>query len=409
MAKQEHNSRRGALEGITVVDLSQGWAGPGGTMLLADQGASVIKVEPIGGDQARGFFANPPINGQERGFLAFNRGKRGIALDIKAPKGKEVLYKLVERCDVFLHNFRPEVPPRLGIDYEALRKIRPDLIYVYLGAYGKKGPYAGLRAYDVVLQSLAEVMDRHDSNGTPMVTGVWVSDCSTMMMLAYAITLALLAREKYGHGQQLDTSLFNQTLYMQLPDMVRTAEELERPSEDDYREKLWDYHTPCKCKDGKFIIPVAMTNQQWRSLCRVLSLDAMAEDPRFDSPLKRFQNGDLIHKELEKAFQKKTRDAWIEPLQEADVPHSPVLTKEEVFSHPQVLENDMVVEMAHPVAGPVKMLGIPFTLSRNPGAIQRPSPVLGEHSREILFELGYNESEIQSMQNAGVVKLMEAS
>jgi crotonobetainyl-CoA:carnitine CoA-transferase CaiB-like acyl-CoA transferase len=409
MAKQERHLKKGALDGVRVVDLSQGWAGPGGTMLLADQGAAVIKVEPLGGDQARGFFANPPIKGEERGFLAFNRGKRGIALDLKDPKGKEVLYRLVERCDVFLHNFRPEVPPRLGIDYESLRKVRRDLIYVYLGAYGKKGPYAGHRAYDVVLQSLAGVMDRQDSNGTPMVTGVWVSDCSTMMMLAYAITLALLAREKYGYGQQLDASLFNQTLYMQLPDMVRTAEELEKPPEDDYREKLWDYHTPCRCKDGKFIVPVAMTNPQWKSLCRVLSLDAMAEDSRFDSPLKRFQSGDLIHKALEKAFQKRARDAWIQPLQEADVPHSPVLTKEEVFSHPQVVENDMVVEMTHPVAGCVKMLGIPFTLSRNPGAIQRPSPVLGEHSREILLELGYHESDIQSMKNAGAVKFMKPS
>jgi len=398
----------GPLEGITVLDISQGWAGPGGTMLLGDQGANVIKVEPLEGDQARGFFANSPINGQERGFLALNRSKRGIAVNLKSEKGKEVLYKLVERSDVFLHNFRPGVTERLGIHYAKLKEIKHDLIYVSMTPYGKEGPYAGQRAYDVVLQALSGIM-RRAPDGRPLVPGIWVSDCSSMMMLAYAVTLALLARERYGHGQEVETALFNQTLYMQLPDMIRTEEELRKPEADDFREQLWDYHTPCRCKDGKYIVPVAMTNQQWKSLCNVLGLAEMADDYRFDSPLKRFRMGDLIHDELERAFQKKNREEWFEPLQNADVPHSPVLTKEEVFLHPQIVDNQMLVEIDHPIAGSVKMLGIPFSLTKNPGAIQRPSPVLGQHTREVLLELGYDDTEIMRMQDDGSIKIYEVS
>jgi len=226
-----------ALDGITVLDLSQGWGGPGGTMLLADQGADVIKVEPLQGDQGRGFFANEPINGEERAFLAFNRSKRGIALNLKDPKGKEALVRLVERADVLLHNFRLlveradvllhnfrlGVAERLGIDYKTLKKINPRLVYVVLGAYGPKGPYGKHRAYDVVLQSMAGLMHRRAPDGTPLGTGLWVSDTGTAMMLAYAVTLALLARERTGKAQQVDLALLNQALFMELPDLIRKA------------------------------------------------------------------------------------------------------------------------------------------------------------------------------------------
>jgi len=403
MQTEPKSKPKGPLAGITVLDISQGWAGPGASMLLGDQGADVIKVEPIEGDQARGYFANAPINGEERGFLAINRSKRGIALNLKADRGKEILLKLVERSDVFLHNFRPGVAERLEIGYANLREIKPDLIYVSMTPYGKKGPYSAQRAYDVVLQSLGGAMRFCGPDARPMVSGIWVSDCSTMMMLAYAVTLALFAREKHGYGQQVDSTLFSQTLFMQLPDMVCGERELGRPLKDDFREELWDYHTPCRCKDGKYIVPVAMTNQQWKSLCHVLGLTAMADDPRFDSPLKRFQEGGYIHSRLEQAFLTKNRVEWFEPLTNADVPHSPVLHREEVFIHPQVLENQMVVDVTHPKAGPVRMLNVPFTLSMNPGAIQRPSPLLGQHTREVLLDLGYAEDDIATMVKSGVV------
>jgi formyl-CoA transferase/CoA:oxalate CoA-transferase len=406
MRKQKIKQGRKALEGIRIVDLSQGWGGPGGTMLLADQGADVIKVEPLEGDQGRGYFANPPINGLERGFLAINRGKRGIALNLKMKKGKEILYRLIKGSDILMHNFRQGVPERLGIHYEKVKRINPSLIYVSLSSFGRKGPYAGERAYDVVIQALAGVMGGQLPDKPPVPSGIWVSDCSTMIMLAYAITLALLVREKTGLGQQVETSLLNQALFMQLPDLIRTDEELNQQGNNDYTKNLWAYHTPYRCQDGSFIMPVAMTNEQWKSLCRVLEIEAMGEDPRYDNPLKRFLNGEKIHQELEKVFLRKPREVWTKRMTAADIPHAPVLKKEEVFLHPQIVENKMMVEVNHPTAGPVKMLGFPFTLSETPGSISRPAPLLGEHTEEILKELGYRDREIVKMREKEAVKLL---
>ncbi len=405
MNDSEAKGLRFALEGITVLDLSQGWGGPGGTMLLADQGAEVIKVEPLRGEQGRGFYANPPIEGVERGFLAFNRGKRGIALDLKTPEGKEALEKLVKGADVLLHNFRPGVPERLGIDYESLERLNPRLIYVVLGAYGPKGPYGGHRAYDVVLQCLAGLMHRRAPDGTPLGTGLWVSDTGTAMMLAYAVTVALLARERTGKAQQVDLALLNQALFMELPDLVRTPEEMKTGLQGGFSKELWDYHTPCRCKDGKYIVPVAMTNDQWSSLCGVLGLDHLARDPAYDGAIKRFRKGDVLHRELESAFMKGNREDWIGPLQEADVPHAPLLERDEVLRHPQLMENGLVEEVDHPTAGRVYMLGIPFRLSKMPGRIRGPAPTLGQHTREVLREIGYSDEAIQEMVNRGAVAI----
>ena len=396
-----------ALDGISVLDLSQGWGGPGGTMLLADQGADVIKVEPLQGEQGRGFFANEPINGEERGFLAFNRSKRGIALNLKDLKGKEALVRLVERADVFLHNFRLGVAERLGIDYETLKKINPRLVYVVLGAYGPKGPYGKHRAYDVVLQSMAGLMHRRAPDGTPLGTGLWVSDTGTAMMLAYAVTLALLARERTGKAQQVDLALLNQALFMELPDLIRTPEEMETGLKGGFSKELWDYHTPCRCKDGKYIVTVAMTNEQWQALCKVLGLDHLIGIPAFSSAIKRFRKGDVLHREMEQVFMTRNREDWIQPLQQADIPHAPLLERDEVLRHPQLIENNLVEEVDHPKAGKVYMLGIPFRLSEMPGAISRPAPLLGQHTREVLLEIGYSDEDIAAMAKAGAAKLGE--
>ncbi|MEK7848843.1 MAG: CoA transferase, partial [Chloroflexota bacterium] len=220
----------GALEGIRVVEMTRGWAGPGAAMYLADQGAEVIKVEPPGGDEARRFFTSSPIGGEDRGFLVVNRNKRGIVVDLSAPKGKDIIHRLLARADVFLENFRPGVAERLGLDYSTLHARYPRLIHASLSALGTKGPYAGLPAYDMVVQALTGIMgQRQHPDGTPMSAGVWVADCSTPITLAYGITLALLARERTGVGQRVETALMYQGLAMQSVEMVRGEEERERP------------------------------------------------------------------------------------------------------------------------------------------------------------------------------------
>jgi crotonobetainyl-CoA:carnitine CoA-transferase CaiB-like acyl-CoA transferase len=409
MSDTGSSGQKYALEGITVLDFSQGWGGPGGTMLLADQGADVIKIEPLQGEQGRGFFANEPIEGEERGFLVFNRGKRGIALNLKDPKGIEAIERLVKKADVLLHNFRPGVAERLGIDYATLKKINPTLIYASLSGFGKKGPYANHRAYDAVLQAMAGLLHRRSPDGTPLGTGLWVSDTGTAMMLAYAVTLALYARGRTGEGQQVDLALLNQALFMELPDLIRTPEEMEIGLQSGYSKQLWDYHTPCRCKDGKFILPVAMTNDQWKSLCRVLDLDRLAEQHEFNNAIKRFRQGDILHDEMEQAFERKDRAEWVTLLQKADVPHAPLIERDEVLKHPQLVENGLVEEIDHPKCGKIFMLGIPFRLSKTPGAVRGPAPLLGQHSREILLEIGYSEEEIATMVESGVIGMNKIS
>jgi crotonobetainyl-CoA:carnitine CoA-transferase CaiB-like acyl-CoA transferase len=293
------------------------------------------------------------------------------------------------------------VPERLGIDYEALKNINPRLIYVVLSGYGPKGPYSKHRAYDVVLQAMAGLLHRRAKDGTPLGTGLWVSDTGTAMMLSYAVTLALLARERTGIAQRVDLALLNQALFMEIPDLVRTPEEMEVGLEGSYSKELWDYHTPCRCKDGKYIVSVAMTNDQWKALCGVLGLDHLAELPSFDNAIKRFRQGDVLHREMEQAFMTRNRENWIKLLQEADVPHSPLLERDEVLLHPQLIENDLVEEIVHPRAGKVYMLGIPFQLSKMRGKIRRPSPLLGQHTREVLMEIGYSEDDIVDMLKEG--------
>lgn len=330
-----------------------------------------------------------------------NRSKRGIVLNLKEPEGKEILFRLIERADVLIHNFRPGVPERLGIDYQTARLHNPRLVYASLSPFGRKGPYAEQPAYDMVIQALSGILYRQLPDGTPLVSGIWFSDCSSAIMVAYAISLALVARERTGVGQEVDLALFNQALVLQMPDLVRGEEESAGIEGEPL--SLMDLISPYRCRDGGYIIQTAMTNRQWEGLCGAIGRGDLARDPRYDTPLKRAQRGNVLRGELAKAFAERSRDEWLEPLKKGDVPHAPVLTRDEVLRHPQTVENDMVIEMDHPAAGPVKMLGMPFRLSETPGAVRGPSPLLGQHTREVLLELGYADSQIAEWKKRGVV------
>jgi crotonobetainyl-CoA:carnitine CoA-transferase CaiB-like acyl-CoA transferase len=392
-----------ALTGIRVLDLSQMWAAPGTAMYLADQGADVIKVEPPWGDDGRRAFTQPPVAGDEsRAFLALNRNKRGIALDIRHPKGREVVRHLAAQADILIHNFRPGVAERLGYDYPTLQALNERLVYAWITAYGGQGPLAAQPGYDLLFQAISGVLDRRRlPGGAPLGAGVWVADCSAPMELAYGIVLALFMRERTGQGRLVTTSLLHAALAMQLPDLVRVEREPESPGGLDYTSQaMW---APYRCRDGLFLVIVVIQDEQWKGLCAAIDRAELAADPRYATGLDRARRSAELSAVLGDVFGARTRGEWLRALGAADVPCAPVLEPAEVFEHPQVVANGMLVETAHPVAGRIGMVGPPVRVHGAEGGAPRRAPALGEHTEEVLRELGYSPASIQALESEGVI------
>lgn len=387
------------LEGIKVLDLSQWWAVPGTGMYLADQGAEVIKVEPPGGDEARRLFTTPFLGNESKSFMVVNRNKRGMVVDITKEPGRKIIYQLVERSDVLLENFRPGVAERLGFGYDRLSRLNPRLIYASVTAYGRKGPYAQKPGYDMVLQALSGVMGyRHMPDGSPISAGTWIADCSTPMLLAYGIMLALYLRERTGRGQRVETSLLYLAIAMQSVELVKVEEDpAPRPS------SFVATYAAYRCQDGLYLVIVVLTEKEWARLCRVLGLEHLSNHSLYNSHPKRAERSEELAPLLGGIFATRPREEWLRALQEAEVPSAPVLDREEVFSEPQVLENEMIIEVEHPVAKKTKMMGIPVWLSENPPAMKRPAPTLGQHTQEVLRELGYSQREMDKLREEGAI------
>ncbi len=388
----------GVLEGIRVLDLASMWAAPSCAMYLADHGAEVIKVEPPRGDESRRIFTHTSLGNESPSFLAVNRNKRGIVLDLTKPEGQEIARRLAKGSDVVIHNFRPRVSKRLGLRYEDLEPQNPRLIYVELSAYGRKGPFADRAGYDILFQALSGMLHRRLPDGTPITSGVWAADCSTPIMLAYGVALALLARERTGRGQKVETSLLQMAIAMQFVDLVKP--EVEPPGMR--APSTQATFAPYRCADGFWIIPVAISDKEWARLCQALELAHLIADPAFATPQTRAYNNDLFPI-LAGVFETKPREEWLRLLQAADVPCAPVVSRDEVFSQPQVIENEMITEVRHPTAGRTLMMGVPVRLSANPGSIRRPSPLQGQHTADVLRELGYDDAAIAQLKKARVV------
>jgi crotonobetainyl-CoA:carnitine CoA-transferase CaiB-like acyl-CoA transferase len=386
-----------------VVEVAQVWAAPGAGMYLADQGADVVKVEPLWGDDARRLLTQPPLaGGESRAFLSLNRNKRGIALDITLPQGQEVLYRLVDQADVFIQNFRPGVDLKLGYDYGTLARRNPRLIYAAVSAFGPAGPYARRRGYDLLFQALAGILGkRRTPDGTPIASGVWVADASTPLAAAYGVTLALLARQRTGRGQRVDAALLHMALAMQTMDMVRVEHEGPQQGGVDFSAQA--LYSPYRCQDGRFLLLVVVGDQQFAALCRALDLEHLIDDPDFGDSLKRAQRSQELYELISGILASKPRDQWLQILESHDVAVAPVLERHEVFGHPQIRANQMFTKQQHPQAGQVEMVNIPIQLSDTPGGLRRPAPLLGQHTDEVLQELGYDAAKVQQMRDAKVV------
>ncbi|MCI0781172.1 MAG: CoA transferase [Chloroflexi bacterium] len=404
MHEAEHNSTIGqALDGVRVVEVAQVWAAPGAGMYLADQGADVVKIEPLWGDDARRVFTQPPMaGGESRSFLPLNRNKRGMAVDISCPEGRDIVYQLVDQADVFIHNFRPGVDQKLGYDYDLLRGRNPGLIYAAVSAFGTRGPYAHRRGYDLLFQALSGILGkRRTADGTPIASGVWVADASMPIAIAYGVALALLVRHRTGRGQRVDASLLQMALAMQSVDMVRVEQEAAQEDGLDFSAQA--LYSPYKCQDGKFLIMVVLNDSQFAGLCRALDLEHLIGDPEYSDNLKRARHSQDLRELIEGILSTQPRDRWLEVLEHYDVPAAPVLERDEVFNHPQIVANDMLATQHHPQAGEVEMFNIPIHLSETPGRLRTPAPLLGQHTQEILAELGYDSARIARLRDSKVI------
>jgi crotonobetainyl-CoA:carnitine CoA-transferase CaiB-like acyl-CoA transferase len=389
-----------ALEGIRVVDLARGIAGPTTATYLADQGAEVIKVEPPEGDPTRrGRDTSPSLQGNSLSFVSRNRNKKSLKLDIRQPAGRDVLLKLLDETDVVVVNFREAAGRRLGLDYASLHERNPRLIYASVSGYGTRGPFAERGGYDRVIQGLAGVMYRRMPDGTPITAGLYAADTATPMLLSYGIMLALWTREKTGRGQKVEGSLLQTWIALQINVLQRADD--DPPPADEPGEPLYLVY---RCGDGKYINICPNNEGQITRTCQALGLEHILEDPRLDDAKHRHQVRDeVLHPALVELLATRPSRHWLDLLYEADVPAGPVLSRQEVFDEPQVLENEMLTTVQQSEGGRATMVGVPFRLSETPGAIRRPAPGVGEHTEEILTTLGYSAEEMDLLRTQRIV------
>jgi formyl-CoA transferase len=365
--------------------------------LLADLGAEVIKIEPPTGDTLRQYPST--LKGESRAFLGTNRGKLGIVLDLKQPDGLAVLLRLLEKADVLVHNFRPAVPPRLGIDYDKLKVVNPRLIYCALTGFGETGPLKDKAGYDQVLQSMTGICTfQGRPNDKPEIVLGSVVDFYAASLLAYGVTSALYYRERTGEGQYVGVSLLRAALAMQSGRFIWAHGEPREIGRDMRSGGVTGIHST---KEG-YIYIQANTPHFWRSLCELLGVPELAEDSRYDSIRKRAQKAAEYLPIVRAALQKRTALEWEELFGE-QVPCSAVRVIEDMFDHPQVLTENLVTTFQHPLVDSYKGMSHPLKFSATPGPEPAPAPVLGQHTAQVLVDYGYSEQEIDQFRERGVI------
>ncbi len=392
------------LKGIRVLDLSRVLAGPFCSMILGDLGAEIIKVEiPLRGDDSRAY---PPFKYNESSYFhSVNRNKKSITVNLKELEGRELIYELVKKSDIVVENFRPGVAERLGVDYKTLADLNPEIIYVSISSFGQTGPYSQLPGYDLIIQGMGGLMGiTGEENRPPVKIGVAITDIGAGMWAAIAVLAALKSRIEKGVGQYIDISLLDCSVAWmshiagsyffseKVPNRIGSS----HPSIVPYQA--------FPTKNGRYILIAAGNDRLFKILCEALSLDELVEDPRFKTNNDRVKNREILIKILEESFLERNRDEWIEMLREIGFPTGPVYNIEEVFSDPQVLHRDMLLEFDHPEMGNVKQIGTPMKFSRTPCVLDSYPPFLGEHTVEILKEIiGYSDSRILDLKESGVI------
>ena len=377
------------LDGIRILELAHQYPGPYCTMLLSDLGAEVLKVERPGiGDPAR---AVPPF------FRSINRNKKSITLDLKIPAAREVLYRLVEKYDVFFEGYRPGVTNRLGIDYETLQRINPRLIYCSISGYGQEGPYRDLPGHDLSYMAMAGLLQCfRDREGNLVTPGVAIGDLSSGMFAAIAVLGALIGRGKTGQGQYIDVSMFDGLLSLMSTNfgMFLETGRMETDVLSDAGYGIFQAGD-----GGNFVLGVAHEDWFWDRLCSSIGMEKYAGIGAVD---RRIRRKELVEK-LQETFSKKTRDEWLRILRDADVPASPVQTLGQAAEDPHARFREMIQTISLPSGEKISQVGFPVRFSRKPQTIRTPPPELGEHTEDVLASAGYSKDEIVRLKKEGVI------
>ena len=416
----------GPLNGIKVIEFTQIIAGPFGGMLLSDMGAEVIKIEPLEGDPWRGH--NEFLPNESRNFIGLNRGKRSLPLNIKDPEGLKIVHKLVETTDVVISNARPDVPKKLGIDYETLSKINPQIIYCDNTSFGRKGPDNWRPGYDLVIQAMSGLIAGENKleDDIPKPSAIAVSDYTTGVVIAWGVSAALYARERTGQGQRIETSLLNTALALQAnfieleeynkpqhEGFTETISALREANTDysimrDQHQELFGnnirfkmYYTTYATSNG--IIAVGCLNETLR---RKASKIIEINDPIFESPPRHVSEDEYenMYTNAKNNIRSNTTNYWLDKFDNVGVPAGPVKFVQELLEDEQILENDMLVELEHTSAGKVKMISPLLKMSDTKLNPKLASPMLGEHTDEILGDLGYSKEKIAELKNKNITK-----
>jgi formyl-CoA transferase/CoA:oxalate CoA-transferase len=393
----------GPLSGITVLDLTRVLSGPYCTMVLADLGARVIKVEHPGkGDDTRQW--GPPFVGDESAyFLSVNRNKESVTLDFKHAEGREVLHRLIDRADVLVENFKPGTLDRAGFGWETVHARCPRLVYASISGYGQTGPRRGEPGYDAVIQAEGGLMSvTGDGDGPPYRLGVAISDIVAGLFTAHGVLAALYAREQSGEGQRVDIGMLDTTaalLTYQAGNYFATG---DVPLRLGNRHPTITPYQTFATADGDIVVAVG-NDGIWRRFCPAIDRPALASDPRFLTNRDRMANYDALNDELGQAMRLRTRADWTARFLEAGVPCGAVRDIGEVLADPQVAAREMVATLPHPTVGPTRVIGTPIKLSATPGSIRTAPPTLGQHTGDVLAELGYDREMIARLSAAGAI------
>lgn len=390
------------LEGVRVLDLTNVMAGPYCSMVLGDMGAEIIKVESFEGDTSRRF--EPQVNGESYCFAVLNRNKRSIAVDMKNPRGKALVMQLAAKADIMMENFRPGVVRKLGLDYESLKPQNPGLIYASMSGFGQTGPYGTKGGFDIIAQGMSGIMMMTGyPGGRPAKVGIAMNDIASGVTALYGILGAYIGRLRHGSGQYLETSLLEAGLAWSIWEFGAYFGGGELPTATGTRHRRSAPYQAYRSQDG-YVTVGAGSEKLWRAFAtQVCDKPEWLEDPRFNDPNIRVKNADALEVELEKVLTTQPTAYWVGKMDAAGVPGGPVYGYDQIMKDPHIKARNMVVDIDHPKIGPMKTLGLPIKSSGALTQIRQPAPWLGQHTEEVLREIGYAEGDVRQLFEAGVV------